>query len=44
MPQSKRFRLRMGEVKKRYFESLKKLRVVALAAAEATSDSESERR
>ncbi len=37
---AKRFRLRMGEVKKRYFEALEKLRVVALAAAEATEEAE----
>lgn len=37
---AKRFRLRMGEVKKRYFGSLEKLRVIALAAAEATEEAE----
>ena len=40
MPQSKRFSLRMGEVKKRYFGALEKLRIVALAAAEATEEAE----
>ena len=37
---AKRFRLWMGEVKKRYFGSLEKLRIVALAAAEASEDAE----
>ena len=37
---AKRFRLRMGEVKKRYFGALEKLRIVALAEAEATGEAE----
>ena len=37
---AKRFRLRMGEVKKRYFAAIEKLRVVALAAAEASGETE----
>ena len=32
---AKWFRLRMGEVKKRYFGAIEKLRVVAFAAAES---------
>lgn len=39
---AKRFSLRMGEVKKRYFEALEKLRVVAIAAAEATEEEKRE--
>lgn len=37
---AKRFHLRMGEVKKRYYASLEKLRAVAISARESTEDPE----